>query len=440
MKDKALNFGKNFLKHELVSGSFYIFIGSISANILAFFLNLFLARTLSYADYAIFTSLLSVITLASIPAGSMSTIIVRFAADCFSKRQNNRLKTLYLLFFKFILGVSLFIVIAFLILAVPIRDFLHLGNVWYVIVAGLSISAAYLNMLNNSFLQGMLKFGFISFITAFGGLIKLIFGVLLVFLGYRAYGGLWAIFFMTFGMYIVAFFPLAGIFKEKSSDKKISLDKKEIFSYAVPTFIAILFLTSFTTTDVILVKHFFNPYLAGYYAGLSLIGKVIFYITFPIPMVMFPLLVKRRSTGGSFVNLFYLALIFVIFPSLTITVFYFLFPDFVINFFLGGRKYLYVSGYLGIFGLYLTIFSIVNVCVNFFLSLNKMQIVPMVVAAAVLQAVLIAIFHETFSQVIGVSILASFLLLAALLIYYVVEFGRLEKASRVAYIQSPPAV
>ena len=115
MRKQIQYFGNYFLKHELVSGSLYIFSGSIFGNFLAFVLNLFLARNLSYADYAIFASLLSVITLAAIPSGSVNTIIVKFATDFFVKKQNDKLKTLYLLFFKFILGLSLFIIFFFFI-------------------------------------------------------------------------------------------------------------------------------------------------------------------------------------------------------------------------------------------------------------------------------------------------------------------------------------
>ena len=98
---------KKLLGHELISGSFYVFLGSVFANFLAFLLNLFLARNLSYADYAIFASLLSVITLSAIPVGSMNTIIVKFATDFFVKNENDKLKALYLIFFKFVLGLSL---------------------------------------------------------------------------------------------------------------------------------------------------------------------------------------------------------------------------------------------------------------------------------------------------------------------------------------------
>ena len=435
-----MNFLSRLIKHELISGSFYIFAGGMVANVFAFLLNLFLARNLSYADYAIFASLLSVITLAAIPAGSINTVIVKFATDFFVKNENDKLKILYLLFFKFVLGLSLFIIFLFFIFSVPLINYLHIDNVWYVIVTGFVISSFYLNTLNTAFLQSLLKFKFMALLNIFGSSIRLVVGVILVILGYKVFGGLGALFSMTLGMYLVAYLPLTKILKEKSLDKKISLNTKQMFSYAVPTFVTVLFLTSFTSMDVILVKHFFSPHTAGFYAGLSLIGKVIFYFTAPIPAVMFPLLVKRHATGKNFVNLFYLALILVILPSIAITAFYFVFPNFVINLFLGGREYLYVAPYLGIFGLYLTVFSLVNVCVSFFLSLNKTNIFIFVVLAAIFQIILIYIFHSNFYQVIGVSLFVSVLLFISLLFIFFKNYGNFGKIKETAAFLNTPGI
>ena len=434
-----MNFITKLMTHELVSGSFYIFLGSMFSNILAFLLNLFLARNLSYADYAVFASLLSVVTLASIPAGSINTIIVKFATDYFVKKQNEKLKSLYLIFLKFILGLSLGVFFLFFALANPLKQYLHLNDISYVIVAGLVISVFYLSVLNMAFLQSLLKFKTIALVNIAGGIVKLIMGVILIFLGYRVFGGLWAIFFMTFGMFVFGFFPLKRIILSKSSEK-LSLNLKNVLRYAIPTFITVLFLTSFTSTDVILVKHFFQPDLAGYYAGLSLMGKVIFYFTFPIPMVMFPLLIKRHANKESFTNLFYISLLLVLIPSFAITAFYFLFPSFVINLFLGGRNYLSIASYLGIFGLYLTVFSMVNVCVNFFLSLNKTNISFLVVFAAILQIVLIYMFHSSFYQVIGVSLIVLVILLTVLLYLFFKNYGSLGKLKETIAILNTPSV
>lgn len=434
-----MNLLNKILKHELISGSFYIFAGSMFANVLAFLLNLFLARSLSYGDYAVFASLLSVVALASIPAGSINTVIVKFATDYFVKEENEKLKSLYLIFLKFIIGLSLGVFLLFLALANPLKQYLHLNDIYYVIVVGLIISVFYLSVLNMAFLQSLLKFKTIALVNIAGGILKLIIGVILIFLGYRVFGGLWAIFFMTFGMFVFGFFPLKRIILSKSSEK-LSLNLKNVLHYAIPTFLTIFFLTSFTTIDVILVKHFFKADAAGYYAGLSLMGKVIFYFTFPIPMVMFPLLIKRHANKESFTNLFYISLLLVLLPSFTITAFYFLFPDFVINLFLGGRNYLYISSYLGLFGVLLTVFSLVNVCVNFFLSLNKTNISFLVVFAAILQIVLIYMFHSSFYQVISVSLFVLTILLLALLFIFFKNYGNFGKLKETIAILNTPSV
>lgn len=430
---------KRTIKHELVAGSFYIFAGSMFSNILAFLLNLFLARNLSYVNYAIFASLLSVVTLTAIPANSINTVLVKFAADFFIKEENDKLKTLYLIALKFILGISLGVVLLFAFLSYPISSYLHLNDVWYVIVAGFVISAFYLNTVNTAFLQSLLKFKTLAVVNIMGGVVKLLIGIILIFLGFQVYGGLWAIFSMTVGMFLFSFIPLREIINSRSLGH-IKLEVKEILRYAFPTFITVLFLTSFTSIDVILVKHFFEPTLAGYYAGLSLLGKVIFYFTAPIPMVMFPLLIKRHTKGESFTNLFYIALLLVIVPSFAITVFYFINPFFVINFFLGGREYLYVAPYLGLFGVVLTIFSMVNVCVNFFLSLNKTSISYIVFAAAMAQIILIYLFHNDFYQLIGISLLVLTLLLIILLFLFFKNYGNFAKIKKSIAILNNPGI
>jgi O-antigen/teichoic acid export membrane protein len=138
--------------------------------------------------------------------------------------------------------------------------------------------------------------------------------------------------------------------------------------------------------------------------------------------------------------LFYLALILVILPSVAIAFFYFIFPNFVINLFLGGREYLYVAPYLGIFGLYLTVFSLVNVCVSFFLSLNKTNISILVVSAAISQIILIYIFHSNFYQVIGVSLFVSVLLFIALLYIFFKNYGNFGKLKETITFLNTPGI
>lgn len=437
MRDKVIHYGKRLLANELVNGSLFVFIGSLTLSILSFILNLFLIRNFNASEYGAYASLLSLVTLIGIPAQSFTTVIVRFAADYFAKNELDKAKAFYsrLLMLDSIFSILIFI--AFVIFSIPIKEFLHLDNIWYVILTGFIISFGYLSIVNNAFLQGFLKFPFIAFTSVVGGISRIIAGVLLVFLGFKVFGALWAILIAFSIPFFLTFLPLRFLINKKST-KDIKFPTREIMKYALPTSLAILSLNSFSSIDVILVKHFFNPHEAGLYGGLSLIGKVIFYFTGPITSVMFPLLIKRHNLGQNFNSLFYLALLLITVPSIAIALFYFLFPLLSINLFLGGRDYLSISPYVGLYGLFIAIFSVLNVFVNFFLSLKKTRIFIVVGIGASLQIALIILFHETFSQVIGVSLIVSSLLLLSLFLYYLKEYGNLKKIKEAIILINNP--
>ena len=411
-----------FAKHELITGSFFLFAGGMVGNFFAFLLNLFLARNLSYADYGIFASLLAIVSLAYIPGQSINTIIVKFATRFFADGQMDKFAVFYQVSFKVLFVIALTFFMIFVVLAYPISSFLKLDNLYYGLIIAAIVGVYYVGILNHAFLQSLLKFLTLSSINVFSSFIKLIAGVLFVYLGFAAFSGLLAILFMAIGAFLIAFIPLRK-YVNKTSKTKISFPNNEIMSYSIAAFFTVFFLTSLTSSDVILVRHFFDAKQAGFYAGLSLIGKVIFYFTAPIPSVLFPLLVKRHTIGASYKKLFYLAVFLVFIPSLGITLFYLMFPHFVINLFLGGREYSEMSRFLGIFGLYIMLVSLTSVCINFFLSFNETKVWVIVIPFAILQILLISLFHASFYQVIYLSILSAFGLLIVLFLYYFKKFG-----------------
>ena len=413
---------KSLVKHELITGSFYIFVGGLIASFIAFLFNLFMARNLSYSDYGILASLVSLFTLAIIPSQSLASTIVRFATNFFAKEEFGRAAVFYKKMSIFWFILSLFIFGGVAIFSSQISSFLRIENNLYVVISGISISLAYMSMVNISFLQSLLKFKYLSTLYIVGSLVKITLGVVFITLGYAVGGALWAVAAMSVVGYIIGFYPLKFLFFE-SNVKKLSIDWKEIIRYALPSIVIVLSVTSLVTTDLILVKHFFSPTDAGLYGGISLIGKVIFYFTAPIPAVMFPLIVKKHTKGEDFRGLFHLSLVLVTLPSVAITLFYFLFPQFSVKFFLGGGDYLKIASLIGLFAILISLYSFLNVVVNFFLSIKKTKIVMPCLLTSVLQIVLISLFHESFQQIIYISISACTLLLATLLLYYIKQYG-----------------
>ena len=214
----------------------------------------------------------------------------------------------------------------------------------------------------------------------------------------------------------LVFFPLRFIF-----DKKIvspHINTKELFTYGVPSLFTLVGLTSLISADIILAKHFFSAHQAGIYAGLSLVGRVIFYLSSPIASVMFPIIVQKHSKKESFTNTFILSLAMVLGPSLLLTAFYFLFPDFTLLFFLKKQEYLEASKYVGLFGIFISLYCCLTIICNFYLSIRKTKIFLPIVLGAIAQIVLINIYHQNFMQLILISVIITFLLIIGLLIYY----------------------
>lgn len=416
MKNKLLALAVRVVKSELISGSFYLFLGTMAGNILAFIFNLFLVRNLSYAHYAEITAIISLITLATIPSMAFLPTIVQFAGRYFAKNQKAEASELFWQSSVKIGIIAVFFAIIFFIGAPVISSFLHIDNIFEIVLAGIVVAGMYVSITNTAFLQSLLKFQFLSFVITLGGILKLALGIGFLFLGFGIVGVLWGYLLAFLLPLLLTFFPLRNILINRLQ-KKVKIHNKEIFMYGLPATIAVFSLSSFTSTDILLVKHFFPSATAALYSGLSLLGRIIFYFSAPISTVMFPLVIKRFHKGENIKNLLYASFLLVLVPSLSLTIFYFLFPKFIISLVLG-KNYFAVAPFLGWFGLYLSIFSLLNVSINFFLSIKKTSVSYLIAIGALLQVIGISLFHSSIGVVIGISLSLSLVLFVLLLIYY----------------------
>ena len=166
------------------------------------------------------------------------------------------------------------------------------------------------------------------------------------------------------------------------------------------------------------MKHFFDPVQAGIYATLSLVGRVIFFFSAPIGTVMFPLIVQKHAKEENYNSVFIFSLLLVFFASVILTILYFLFPEFVLHFFSNKEEAISAAPFVGLFGIYITLYSMLSICTNFYLSIGKTKVFIPVLFGALLQAVLIWIYHATFLHVIIISLGITSLLLVLLLLYY----------------------
>lgn len=437
MKNKAFFLGKKFLKQELINGSMYIFIGSIIANIFNFFFNLLMSRNLAVENYGVLTSIVSLITLTTIPVGSVIPTVVNFAGSPFANGDYALVRAFFFKIIKPLFVISFIFVFGFIIFAIKIGDFFHIADQSLIIIAGMIVFISYIGIINNGLLQAKLAFKFISFSNFISTFIKFLIGVILVFLGFNLKGVMWALFLSAVFPFIISFIPLRFIFKKQKPLSNI-IHFKNLISYGIPSSLTTLGLASLISTDILLVKHFYNPSDAGIYAGLSLVGRAIFFFTAPIGSVMFPLIVQKYAKRESYNNIFKMALVLVFAPSAFLSIIYFLYPDFIIKFFIKNEAYLSVSHLLGLFGIFTTAYSLISLFIYYFLSVKKTNVYIPVVFFALVQVLLIILYHHSLFQVVIISLAVSILLLSTLLFYYIKVYGEYKKIKRPVVIVGRP--
>lgn len=412
MKHKA----REIIRHPLIYGSGIVVIGNLAANFFYFLFNLFMSRSLTISDYGIFASVMSLVAFPGLFSGAVIQVVVRFAGDYFATDNFPLLRGLYFKIKKLLFLTAIVVSAGFLFLIPTIGSFFHIENRAVLLMANFIIFIAIIGVVNMAFLQAKLSFAYQVFINLTNAVIKLVLGIIFVFSGYSVAGAALAMIIAGIVSYIVSFIPLKFIFDKKISTPKIKT--KELFSYGLPSTLTLLGLTSFISADIMLVKHFFDPHQAGLYAGLSLIGRVIFFVSAPIGTVMFPLIVQKHSKNENFTNTFKASLLLVLVPSLLLAGFYALFPKFSILFFLKREEYFAISSLIAPFALFIAMFSMLSIISNFYLSIKKTKVFIPIILGALLQMVLVFLYHQTFFQIVIISLTITFLLVISLLLYY----------------------
>lgn len=408
---------QRIITHPLISGSTALFVGTNAANVFNFFYNLFMLRNLSSVDYGVLLSMISLITVFAYLADSLTPFIVNFAAQYFGSDRLGQAKTLFLKITKGSIVVGLTIVILFILFSKQIGSFLKIDDQALIVTVGVCILFGFVGIVNKAFLQAKLAFRYIAFLAFVGSFFKFILGVFFVFNGFRVAGALYAFMIAFLGPYILSFIPLRKMLHR--DQKKETIELKKMMRFGFGSIIAMFSLAAFITTDVLLVKHFFTPQLAGLYAGITIVGKIIFFFSAPIGLVMFPLVVQKYAKKQNYHNDFRLAFSLVLLPSLALIALYFLFPQMIVHFIMKREEYLSGIEYIGPMGIFFSLYSLIYVMTNFFLSIQKTNVYIPILGFAIAQGLLMWFFHNSLMQILSISIMVLGLLLATLLLYYV---------------------
>lgn len=432
MRKKIYVYGRNILANPLLGSSAIMIVGSNLANFFAYIYHLVMARVLGPSEYGELSAIISLIALISASYGFLNMVIVKMV----SASKKNEIENLYAWFTKktVIIGSAVTVLI---ILSTPlISSFLHMPTKIIVLVGPIFFFSLML-FVYRSFLQGLLRFRQLVIITNTEMITRLVYGILFIILGLSVFGVVNGILFATITAWFLSMFFLKD-YKMRLRGREVKFDNSKFIAVTIPIFIATFANHSLYTTDVVLVKHYFDSYNAGLYAALSNLGKIIFFGTAPVVAVMFPMISKRYSQKQEYKKLFLLSLFLVTLISAIVLIGYLILPNLAIGL-LYGQKYLSASGELFWFGLFISLFTVNSLFMNYFLALDKFKVIIFPVLGAIGQILGIIMFHDSLFSVIKVSIVVSSLMLIGLLLYFGHESKKLKILQRI-FVNNNPRV
>lgn len=276
---------------------------------------------------------------------------------------------------------------------------------------------ALLAIVMNGVLRGLQKFywiGVSNIITSFS---KLVFGILLVTLGFGVGGALNSLNIAFVFAILIPLIPTWFIFKYK----KGSINHIDLFKYSVPVLLAAISLILITNFDLILVKHYFSSLEAGFYTAASMLAKIIWFISIALVTVMFPKIADLHAKKKDSSILLKNSLLYTFLISFSVVLVYFVAPTFVSKL-LYGPEY-EISNLIGLFALALGFFALNNVLVYYNLAVKRTRFVIFLMLVLLLEIVSIVLFHNTLIEVVKVVLISNFVLLAYLMFYTRKELG-----------------
>ena len=371
--------------------------GNMAVNVINYGYHLIMGRVLGPVDYGVLASIYSILYLVSVIPSSASVAIVKFIS---SAKNEGEVYSIYKSLSVFVLYLAIFMSVALFIFSPLIAGFLHIDNIWTVSLVSFILFFSLVTLVNQSVSQGLLKFiGSVgpNFVSA---VLKLVLGIILIWLGWSVFGAMVGV---VVGAVVSYFYSLRFVKKilKESKFKKFIL--KPFLTYAFPVLVSALAFTSLFTADVILVKHFFSPFEAGIYAALSTLGKIIFFAASPITATMFPIVAGRKARGEAYRKIFLASFGLTALIAVAITGFYWFFPNMAIGV-LYGSAYLSAKFELVWMGTFILFYTLSYLLVNYSLSLGKTKIVFIPIVVSIIQILTIWFFHKNILQVIQISL------------------------------------
>jgi O-antigen/teichoic acid export membrane protein len=269
---------------RLVGGSLVMLGGTVLVSLLNFGYNVAVARMLGAAEFSQAAAAITLLMLVSCLTLSFQMVCAKFVAKNPTSQEKSHV---YRILLRRAWGVGLTLGLVLVAFSRPVATWLRMPSPTLVIVLALGMAFYVPLGVRRGGMQGTYRFRRLAINFILETVIKFTAAIVLVAAGYGILGAVAAI---SISVVIAYFFPFTP--GELREQPKAGLPAS--FSEGIQAIIFFVGQVIINNVDILMVKHFFRPEVAGLYAAVALVGRVLYIASWQIVSAMFPIAAAGR--------------------------------------------------------------------------------------------------------------------------------------------------
>jgi O-antigen/teichoic acid export membrane protein len=385
----------NLVSLDTLRQGLVLFAATSAVSVLNYLFHVVLSRMLGPAEYATLAAVLSVFATVGAPTGAAQAILADYVARFRALGQQDRISGLCRKVLNWLGVASVPVALAVVLLASPLAAFLRLDSVFPVLALALATLTTLLNPALTGIFQGLQRFRLLGIILLATAVVRLVSGVALSWVGWGAAGGIAASAVAGAVSIGIGLLVLRPILRERGEAPQLPI--AELGRYGGSVLVQGFLFSTFLSLDVVLVKHYFEPELAGYYAAAATVGKMVFFLPGAVGTVMFPRVSAQLAAGGSGASVLRKSVLVTVGLCGALTLVLFLVPGLVTQL-LFGPAYAPTAALVGGYSLVMVLLAVVNLLMLFHLSAHRSRFMVLLGAGVLLEALGIALWHAQLSH------------------------------------------
>lgn len=405
---------RQFLRHNAV-----FFAGSMAVGALNYLYYPVLSRLVEPGTFGEIQTLVSLFLQLGIFLAVVSMVIVNIVSN-YSESERGKF---VFEFEKLALLVSLIILILALAFARQLQDRLNFESPWPFAILGLATVASVPFYIRGAYLRGLQRFGQVSLGNILAAGAKLVLSAVLVVAGLGTAGAIGGVVLaQILACALIAWWAYqAGL--RSPSPKKLRLPNLKTLApelrYGGVVLVASLAITLQYSIDIVVIKYYFDPEIAGLYAGIAAVARIMFFLTASISQV---LISKVQLHGDAAQNRQVLQKSLILFgglsmPALILMLF---FPEQIAGLLMGGT-YSTMANLLPMLSLSVFIVAAINLLTAYYLAMRRLGIALLAAVGSGFTFLFILLHHGSPMDVVESLLLGSAITLLSIGVWILTE-------------------